>query len=507
MTALIIHGHFYQPPRENPWTGIIDRESGAAPYHNWNERIHAECYAPNAQAHLIGAHQTIERTVNNYEHLSFNFGPTLLAWLDRHHAHTYQRIIEADSASANARGGHGNAIAQAYNHAILPLCNERDRLTQVLWGIADFRHRFGREPESLWLPETACNNQILDLLIEQQFRFLILAPNQAARFRLKGDDEWQTTQPAGIDPTRAYRYLHQDRSGRSIAVFFYDGPASRAIAFEKALSSSAALVQKFKQAAARGNLVTVATDGETYGHHFKFGDLCLAHATEVEAPAAGFKITNYGEFLDHHPAADEVEIDQGPYGEGTSWSCIHGVSRWTRDCGCHTGGEAGWNQAWRAPLRATLNFLRDRAAAQFEDLGSDLLVDPWQARNDAIKLILDAGLSREEFLTSRARRALSRSDQARALMFLEMQHNCLLTFTSCGWFFSDISGIEAVQVLKYAARVMDLMDRLKLPSVRDEFLGRLSEAKSNRSELGNGADIFRRSVEPLVTSMAESKLG
>ncbi|MGH9908314.1 MAG: DUF3536 domain-containing protein [Pyrinomonadaceae bacterium] len=499
MTSLIIHGHFYQPPRENPWTGNIERESGAAPYHNWNERIHAECYAPNAQAHIVGADQTNKRTVNNYEHISFNFGPTLLSWLQRHHADTYQRIIEADRASVSARGGHGNAIAQAYNHAILPLCNERDRLTQVLWGIADFRHRFGREPKSLWLPETACNNQTLDLLIEQQFRFVILAPNQAARVRLKADDQWQTIKQADIDPTRAYRYLHQDRSGRSIAVFFYDGPASRAIAFEKALTSSEALVQKFKQAAARGNLVTVATDGETYGHHFKFGDLCLAHAIEEEVPAAGFKLTNYGEFLDHHPAADEVEIDQGPYGEGASWSCIHGVSRWTRDCGCHTGGEAGWNQAWRGPLRAALNFLRDSAAAQFEDLASALLVDPWQTRNDAIKLILDAGLSREEFLTSRASRALSTSEQARALMLLEMQHNSLLTFTSCGWFFSDISGTEAVQVLKYAGRVIDLMN---LPSVRDEFLGMLSEAKSNRRELGNGADIYRRSVEPLIPSFA-----
>ncbi len=498
MTALIIHGHFYQPPRENPWTGKIDQEPSASPYHDWNERIHAECYAPNAQAHIMGAQQTIERTINNYERISFNFGPTLLSWLELHHAATYNRILAADRASISMRGGHGNAIAQAYGHAILPLCNDRDRLTQVLWGIADFRHRFGREPESLWLPETGCNNATLDLLIDQKLRFVILAPHQLGRFKLPGTQEWQEVKDGKPPTTGAYRYLHQDGSGRSLAVFFYNDSVSRAIAFEKVLSSSEALVNSFKQAASNGSLVSVATDGETYGHHFKFGDLCLAHALELEAPAAGFTITNFGEYLDQHPAEIQVEINQGADGEGTSWSCSHGTARWMSDCGCQIGAEPGWNQAWRGPLRAAFNFLRDHAAREFESAGGDLFIDPWDARNAYIELILNPLRAPADFLRRHARRPLSQIDHDRALALLEMQRHSLLTFTSCGWFFSDISGIESAQVLKYAARVIELMDQLGLSSGRDEFLEILSKAKSNRPGLGTAADIYRRSIERLA---------
>ena len=445
-TALVIHGHFYQPPRENPWTGEVDPEPGAAPFHDWNERIHAECYAPN---------------IVNYPLLSFNFGPTLLSWLESHHRDTYQKILIADRESAAARGGHGNAIAQAYGHAILPLCNERDRLTQVVWGLADFRYRFKREAEALWLPETAANDDVLALLIEQGMRYVILAPNQG-----KGV----------VDTSRPYLFRHPDGSARSLAVFFYNGPLARAIAFERALASSRGLVEKFVSAAAGGDLVNVATDGETYGHHFKFGDLCLTHALTVEAKDAGFWITNYAEYLDRHPPETEVEIDDGPDGEGSSWSCVHGVARWSRDCGCHTGGEEGWNQSWRKPLREALNFLRDDAAEKFEHAGSELFGDPWAARNDYIKVILDPDHER--------------LSDPRALDLLEMQRSALLMFTSCGWFFSDLAGIETVQVLRYAARVIDLMKRLGLDPPTKEFLALLAEAKSNVPEKGNGADLF-----------------
>ncbi len=500
MTALIVHGHFYQPPRENPWTGNVDREFGAAPYHDWNERIHAECYAPNTQAQIIGAQERVERTVNNYEKISFNFGPTLLSWLERHHPQTYCRILQADLVSREARGGHGNAIAQAYGHAILPLANAQDRLTQVVWGVADFRHRFGREPESLWLPETAADKRTLDLLIEQQLRFVILAPAQAARWRAAGRDEWESVENRTIDTTKAYRYLHQDGSGRSIAVFFYDGPAARAIAFENALTSSEALVAKFKRAAGPGTLVNVATDGETYGHHFKFGDLCLAHTLEIEAPDEGFSITNYGQYLDEHPAELEVQINEGPEGEGTSWSCSHGVGRWLRDCGCHTGGKPGWNQAWRGPLRAALSFLGDKAAGHFETIGSDVFSDTWAARNASIELVLDPQRSREEFLHRQAGRWLSPGDQVRALTLLEMQRNALLMFTSCGWFFSDISGIETIQVMKYAARVIELLGELGLPSPRAQFLEMLAGARSNIKAKGTGADVYSQYAEPASVS-------
>ena len=449
MTALIIHGHFYQPPRENPWTGEVDTEPSAAPFHDWNERIHAECYAPN---------------IVNYPLISFNFGPTLLSWLESHQRDTYEQILNADRESAEARGGHGNAIAQAYGHAILSLCNERDRLTQVLWGLADFRYRFGREAEAMWLPETAANDEVLALLIEQGMRYVILAPNQA-----KGV----------VDTSKPYLFRHPDGSKRSIAVFFYNGPLARAIAFERALASSRGLVEKFVSAASGGEMVNVATDGETYGHHFKFGDLCLTHALQVEAKSAGFSITNYGQYLDHHPAETEVEIDNGPDGEGSSWSCVHGVGRWSRDCGCHTGGDPGWNQAWRKPLRAALNFLRDDAAEKFESAG--LLRDPWAARNDYIKVILDPKQQREGV-------------DPRVWDLLEMQRSALLMFTSCGWFFSDLAGIETIQVLRYAARVIDLMNKLGLDPRQKEFLELLSEAKSNRPEKGNGADLFLKQI-------------
>ena len=459
MTALVIHGHFYQPPRENPWTGEIYAEPTAAPFHDWNERIHAECYAPN---------------VVNYPHISFNFGPTLLSWLESHHRDTYQKILEADRVSAAKRGGHGNAIAQAYGHAILPLCNERDRLTQVAWGLADFRFRFGREAEALWLPETAANDDVLSLLIEQGMRYVILSPGQA-----KGK----------VDSSKPYLFRHKDGSARWLAVFFYNGPLARAIAFEKALTSSRGLVEQFIRAAQSGDLVNVATDGETYGHHFKFGDLCLAHALEVEAKQAGFLITNYGEYLDRHPPEIEVEIDNGPDGEGSSWSCAHGVSRWTRDCGCQTGGEPGCNQSWRAPLRAALNFLRDDAAVNFESVGRELLRDPWAARNDYIDVILDPH-ARERFLSRHAVRVLSGVEQSRVWNLLEMQRGALLMFTSCGWFFSDLAGIETLQVLRYATRVIGLQRQLGIEPPQGRFLELLDEAKSNNPEKGTGADIL-----------------
>ena len=504
MTALIIHGHFYQPPRENPWTGEVEREPSAAPYHDWNERIHDECYAPNAAA-------------DNYAKISFNFGPTLLSWLERAHPETYRHVLRADRESAARRGGHGNAIAQAYGHAILPLCNERDRLTQVVWGMADFRFRFGREPEALWLPETAANDATLAVLIEQGLRYVILAPGQAKRVRGSaghekvkvGDGEgigigaaseeqtWIDVAGGRVDTTKPYRFEHPDASGRSIAVFFYNGPLARAIAFEKLLTSSRDLVERFVHVAQRGDLVNVATDGETYGHHFKFGDLCLAHALDVEAMEAGFWITNYGEYLDRNPPQLQVEIDNGLQGEGSSWSCVHGVGRWTRDCGCHTGGEAGWNQAWRDPLRVALNYLRDDAALKFENRGGELLRDPWAARNDYISVLLDEN-TRAEFLTRHAVSPLSDAEQARVFNLLEMQRSALLMFTSCGWFFSDLAGIETIQVLRYAARVLDLQNQLGFEPPRKQFLDLLAEAKSNEPEKGNGADIFARFADPVA---------
>ncbi|MFL6209496.1 MAG: DUF3536 domain-containing protein [Pyrinomonadaceae bacterium] len=499
-TALIIHGHFYQPPRENPWTDTIEPQPSARPFANWNERIYRECYRPNSYARIIDARGGVERIVNNYANISFNFGPTLISWLAQHHPDTYARIIDADRLSMRRYDGHGNAIAQGYHHAILPLCNERDRRTEIRWGLADFRYRFGRDAESLWLPETAANNETLEALIEEGLKYVILSPHQVERIRRTGTEVWHSVIEGGLDPTMPYRYLHRDGSGRALAVFCYDGHVAKAIAFDGALASSHVLLDRFERAA-NGPLVHVATDGESYGHHFMFGDRCLAYALEIEARARGFEVTNYGAFLAAHEPEFEVEIKAGPNGEGTAWSCAHGIGRWARDCSCHAGAREGWNQQWRTPLRAALNFLRNEAARHYETLGGDLFRDPWPARDAYIELLVDPTADRSAFLARHAGRDLSAEEQVRALTLLELQRNALTMFTSCGWFFNDISGIETVQDLKYAGRVLDFMGELKLKPPRSAFLELLAEAESNLPEFGHGADIYRRLVDGARVTM------
>jgi len=495
-TALVIHGHFYQPPRENPWTELVEREPGAAPFHDWNERIHAECYRPNAFARISDTHGRVENVVNNYARLSFNFGPTLLNWLERHQPETYARVIEADRDSAARHGGHGNAIAQGYNHSILPLCNERDRRTQIRWGLADFRRRYDREAESLWLPETACDDATLAALVEEGLRYVVLSPHQAEAVRPAGGSAWQNVSDGRIDTTVPYKYLHPDGSGRSIAVLFYNGQIARGIAFEGLLASSHGLLAACARAARGGaQVVNVATDGESYGHHFRFGDRCIAYALEVEAERFGLRVTNYGEFLDGHEPEQEVLIKAGPDGEGTAWSCAHGLGRWTRDCGCNASAPGGWNQRWRAPLRAAFDLLRDDLAPKFEEAGGELLRDPWAARDEYVELLGPGGHARrEEFLKRHARHRLSDDEKVRALTLLEAQRAALTMYTSCGWFFNDVSGIETVQTLRYAGRVVETMETLGLAPPLEDFLEMLSEAKGNLLERPTGADIYRRTV-------------
>ncbi len=497
-TPLIIHGHFYQPPRENPWTQAVEREPSAHPFHDWNERIHRECYRANAFARIYEGYGRIERIHNNYEGISFNFGPTLLSWLEHHDPAAYARVIEADQLSAARCDGHGNAIAQGYNHAILPLCNEHDRRTQVRWGIADFKHRFGRMPESLWLPETACNDATLGTLIDEGLRYVILSPYQAERTRPLGASEWSDVASGAIDPGQAYAYFHDDGSGRSIAVFFYDGPVSRSMAFEGALASSQAFVERLRQASGSGErLVHVATDGESYGHHTRHAERALAHVIVHEAGAQGFELTNYGAYLAKNPPTTEVRIKSGANGEGTAWSCAHGVGRWYRDCGCSTGARAGWNQQWRGALRGALDLLRDEIAAAFEETRGELFLDPWSARDDYLRMLLEPATQREAWLEQHAGRILRGRDRDRALTHLELQHNAQLMYTSCGWFFADISGIETVQIMKYAQRALDLCDDLDIDNPRERFLDVLAKAKSNLPEMGSGADVFHRFVDPL----------
>ena len=486
--GITVHAHFYQPPREDPWTGEVPEQPSAAPAHDWNERVHAESYRPNAFARI--PNEDGERVVNNYERLSFNVGPTLLQWMEATDPETYDRIIEADRSSL-ARLGHGNAIAQAYHHTILPLSPLRDVRTQVRWGIADFEHRFGRFPEAMWLPETAANEDTLEVLIESGLRYTILAPNQAGYIR---DDEgtWIPTQEIGLDTTIPYRYLHRDGSGRSLAIFFYDGAISRAIAFERAGESGEGFVDLFDERAAEGRLVHAATDGETYGHHHTFSELGLAYALFVEAEARCLEVTNYAAFLDDHPAETEVRLIPG---EGTSWSCAHGVGRWKEDCGCSTGGEEGWNQAWRGPLRRALEMVRDAADEVFDRLGSALFADPWAARDGYVEVVIGK-TELEAFLSAIASGPLGGEESRQAHQLLDLQRNSMSMFTSCGWFFNDIGGIETLQVLAYAARTLDLLESLGQPGPRDAFLAVLTQADSNDAALGTGAEIFSSVYSP-----------
>lgn len=492
--ALIIHGHFYQPPRENPWTGIVDREPSAAPAHDWNERIYRECYRPNAHARIVDEADLVTGIVSNYRLISFNFGPTLLSWLERHHPRTLRAIVQADRDSVRLRG-HGNAIAQGYNHVILPLADDRDLRTQLLWGLAEFRHRYGRDAESLWLPETACDDRTLGALIDAGLRWAILAPSQA--LVVKTGDARRDVSDGSIDTSRAYRYLHEDGSGRSIALFFYDAAISRAIAFEGALSSSHTLLDRFVLGeGGTGPVAHAVTDGESYGHHFKFGDRCLAHALGREAERRGLWVTNYGELLDHHPPTSEVEINNGEDGKGTAWSCAHGLGRWFRDCGCHTGGKHGWTQAWRTPLRAALEALKADAARVFEERAGACVSDPWALRDAYIELLLDRHADRHAFFKRHGAKRLAHDRQIEVLALLESQRSSMTMFTSCGWFFSDLAGIETVQLLRYAGRMLDQLAELGVHGLEQPFVERLAEAKSNVPGKGNGADLYRTQVLP-----------
>ncbi len=509
---LVIHGHFYQPPRESPWTGEIGPEPGAAPFANWNERVLAECYRPNAFAEILDDSGKVLKTVNNYAHINFNFGSTLFSWLEKFHPDVYGRILEADRQSVKTRGGHGNAIAQAYAHPILPLCNERDARTHIHWGLADFGHRFGRKAEALWLPETAANDAALGFLIDEGLKYIILSPFQAEAIKKTAStypgspgapapgkfsvSEWNDVSNGKIDTGLPYRYVHPDRSGHSLAVFFYNAAVSKAIAFEGALISSKKLIDRFEQEMkSAGNIVSAATDGESYGHHFRYGERCLAYALETEALQRGFRITNYGEYLAQNIPSVEVRLSKGEDGKGTSWSCPHGVARWHRDCGCEVGAKPGWNQAWRGPLRQAFDFLNDQAAKVFEEEAGALFANPWKVRDAYIKVLLEPRQA-GNFIKAEARRALSEKERQKALALLEMQRRALLMYASCGWFFADISGLEAVLVLKQAGRVLDYFDELKFKSPRKEFWEVLSEAKSNLPTMGTGADVFRRQVLP-----------
>lgn len=498
--GICIHAHFYQPPREDPWLDAVLKDPTAAPYHDWNACVYEQCYRPNRAARLVDTTGRIVYITNNYRHISFNVGPTLHAWIDRHDGALSEKIAEADRMSADACGA-GNAIAQAYNHMILPLADDKDVKTQVLWGIRDFAHRFGRSPRGMWLPETAVDTRSLEALAAAGIEFTILAPHQCAAVR-RPDGVWQETPGGtGLDVTRPYKITLP--SGRKMVLVFYYGGIAHDIAFGSLLDSGDRFADALLQVLPRDGeprLLVIATDGETYGHHHRFGEMALARASQKIFDSQETLLTNIPSFLDKYPAKWECRI-----AENTSWSCAHGVERWRSDCGCHTGGEPGWHQAWRAPLRKALDRLRDRIDEIYEREMGAFCDDPWGLRDEAIGLYLgdrsdisfadELYRSKADFLKSYCG-SLTAAELRRSLCLVEMQRMRMFMYTSCGWFFNDIAGIETRQVLAYALRAAEYARELTGSALEEAFLGDLKQAIGNTQEYPTGYDVMTRTVLP-----------
>jgi alpha-amylase/alpha-mannosidase (GH57 family) len=492
---ICIHGHFYQPPRENAWLEVIEVQDSAHPYHDWNERIASECYAPNAASRIL-ENGVIKDIVNNYSRISFNFGATLLSWMEENDPETYEAILEADRESQKIFNGHGSAIAQVYNHIIMPLANKRDKETQILWGIRDFAHRFNREPEGMWLAETAVDIETLELLAKHHIKFTILAPRQAKSFRKIGEESWHELNGTGINPRKPYRINLP--SGKTIAVFFYDGEISQGVAFDGLLNDgekfSSRLRNAFDSSDDEPQLVHIATDGESYGHHHKHGDMALAFCLDHIQRLKNNHLMNYGQFLEKFPPLYEAQIH-----EYSSWSCAHGVERWRSNCGCNTGGNPYWNQKWRKPLREALDWLRDELITIYEREASSVLKDPWEARNDYINVILRRSEDNiRKFLKDHC---IKDVEQNRVFRLMEMQRNALLMYTSCGWFFDEVSGIETIQILQYACRAIQLLHQTAGANFEEEFISRLEQAPSNVPNLENAGNVYRRHVLPSKTNL------
>ncbi len=500
---LTIHGHFYQPPRENPWLESIEMQDSANPFHDWNERICSECYNPNSVSKIVTNENRILDIVNNYSYISFNFGPTLLSWMEHYSPYAYDRIIKADVESSYKNNGHGNAMAQVYNHIIMPLANKHDKYTQIIWGIKDFQYRFGRKPEGMWLAETACDNETLEALMDCGIKFTVLSPYQAKRVRKLNTEEWSDVSWGNIDPARAYRYFAKSDKTKYIDLFFYDGAISKSVAFDELLRDGNKFIARLKEGISSqrdyNQIVNIATDGESYGHHTKFGDMALAYILKIKAEDEGFEITNYANYLELEGVQYEADIK-----DVSSWSCAHGVGRWCDDCGCSTGGGYGWNQKWRKPLREALDFVRDELIKVFEKHASLYFKDIWEARNDYIDVILDRCKTKiSAFLEKHQKYKLEKEDIIKALKLMEMQRQAMLMYTSCGWFFSEISGIETTQIMKYAARAMQLASSFSSVDIESDFLKILANAQSNIPGFGSGKDVYEKFVKPSVVSIKQ----
>ncbi|MFT4666759.1 MAG: alpha-amylase/alpha-mannosidase (GH57 family) [Polaribacter sp.] len=487
---LCIHGHFYQPPRENAWLEAVELQDSAQPFHDWNERINFECYAPNRAARILNANQEIIKIQNNYSHISFNFGPTLLYWMKEKDPITYNQIVAADKRAQEKYSGHGSAIAQAHGHLILPLCNDRDKETQVKWGIQDFEMRFGRKPEGMWLAETAADVASLEVLAANNIKFTILAPRQAKAVKKIKGNKWSDVSGDRVDPRRPYRcYLP---SGNSIDLFFYDGNVAQDVAFKGLLNNGKAFADRLMSTADDNDepqIIHIATDGESYGHHHRNGEMALADCLNHVETNNMATLTTYGEYLEKFPPTWEAQIF-----DNSSWSCVHGVERWKSNCGCNSGRE-GWHQEWRGPLRGAFDWLRGKLIKVFEKEGAKLLKDPWAARNEYIQVINDRDRPViDAFVKKHAIKKLSKSELTSTLRLLEMQRNAMLMYTSCGWFFDEISGLETNQILQYALRAIEYCEQLTGKDYENDFMRLLKNAPSNVFK--DGSESFKSNVLP-----------
>lgn len=488
---LCIHGHFYQPPREDPWLGTILPEDSAAPAQHWNERICRESYAPLAWARRLDSEGRIAEIMNCYEWISFNVGPTLMCWLEKSDPATYERILEADRVSL-ARWGHGNAIAQVYHHTILPLATERDKKVEIAWALADFEARFGRKSEGMWLAESAADIPTLEALAAQGVSFTILSPRQAKAIAPVGSDDWQQVGEGDFDLRRPYRV--DLPSGKVITVFFYDGPLSRAVAFEKLLQDGENFWQRMSGAAtggAEGGLLSVCTDGETYGHHFTFGEMALAHALgQGIAGRDNIRLSNYGAYLEENSPQYQAQIH-----EPSSWSCVHGVERWRSNCGCTDGGHPLWNQEWRGPLRDALDTIKIAIDEHFMMAGKTIF------SNSSLALlayggILSGSTTREAFAKAYYAPGVDDKGQETGWLLLAMQEQALAAYASCAWFFDELTRIEPVNAMTYALRALDLMQQTGGPDCLDMFMDKLALARSNIQEEGTGKEVFLTHIMP-----------
>jgi len=483
-----IHGHFYQPPRENPWLDEVELQDSAYPYHDWNTKITEECYRQNVASRILGPDKKIIDISNNYSEISFDFGPTLLYWLEKHTADVYESIIEADKKSQKIFSGHGAAIAQAYNHIIMPLANKQDKYTQVVWGISDFEYRFGRKSEGMWLPETAADIETLEILAEYDIKFTILSPHQAKRVRKIGDEQWQNINRDQVDTTRAY--ICQLPSGKTINLFFYHQPTAEDVADGKILQNGEVFARKLAWILDGNNNQTglghIATDGETYGHYYRYADMALAYCLHFIKTNNLAKVTVYGEYLEKFPPQYEVQIY-----ENSSWSCSHGIERWRSNCGCNYGRYPSGKQQWRAPLREAMDWLRDELIGVYDNKMAQYVSDPWEVRNGYISIINDRSVKNvEKYLLKSAGRQLSFDEKVIVLKLLEMQRNAMLMYTSCGWFFDDISGLETVQIMQYAARAIQLAKEIDNKDSEPGFKDIIEKAPTNIKNYNSGKDVY-----------------